>query len=47
MISPTDVLFLEVDAGDKNLILEWARAVEKSIHPQLVASEQKVIDTMK
>ena len=27
--------------------LEWARAVEKSIHPQLVASEQKVIDTMK
>jgi len=27
--------------------LEWAQAVEKSIHPQLVASEQKVIDTMK
>ena len=26
MISPTDVLFLEVDAGDKNLILEWARS---------------------
>ena len=27
--------------------LEWAQAVEKSIHPQLVASEQKVIETMK
>jgi ABC-type amino acid transport substrate-binding protein len=27
--------------------LEWARAVEKSIHAQLVESEQKVIDTMK
>jgi polar amino acid transport system substrate-binding protein len=27
--------------------LEWARAVEKSIHPQLVASEQAVIETMK
>ena len=27
--------------------LKWAQAVEKSIHPQLVASEQKVIETMK
>ena len=27
--------------------LEWARAVEKSIHAQLAESEQKVIDTMK
>jgi len=27
--------------------LDWARAVEKAIHPQLVASEQKVIETMK
>jgi polar amino acid transport system substrate-binding protein len=27
--------------------LEWAQGVEKSIHPQLVASEQKVIETMK
>lgn len=36
-------------AIDKNQpeFLAWARAVEKSIHPQLVASEQKVIDTMK
>ncbi|HET8998929.1 MAG TPA: transporter substrate-binding domain-containing protein [bacterium] len=36
-------------AIDKNQpeFLAWARAVEKAIHPQLVASEQKVIDTMK
>ena len=27
--------------------LEWAKAVEKSIHAQLVASEQNVIETMK
>jgi len=27
--------------------LQWAQAVEKSIHPQLIASEQKVIETMK
>ncbi|MBV8838819.1 MAG: transporter substrate-binding domain-containing protein [Alphaproteobacteria bacterium] len=27
--------------------LDWARAVEKAIHPQLAASEQKVIETMK
>jgi polar amino acid transport system substrate-binding protein len=27
--------------------LAWLRAVEKSIHPQLVAAEQKVIETMK
>jgi len=26
VIAPTDVLFLEIDAGDKHLILEWARA---------------------
>lgn len=36
-------------AIDKNQpeFLAWARAVEKAIHPQLVASEQKVIDSMK
>ncbi len=36
-------------AIDKNQpeFLAWARAVEKAIHPQLVASEQRVIDTMK
>ena len=36
-------------AIDKNqpAFLAWARAVEKAIHPQLVASEQRVIDTMK
>lgn len=36
-------------AIDKNQpeFLAWARAVEKAIHPQLVASEQKVINTMK
>jgi polar amino acid transport system substrate-binding protein len=36
-------------AIDKNqpAFLAWARAVEKAIHPQLVASEQEVIDTMK
>lgn len=36
-------------AIDKNqpAFLAWARAVEKAIHPQLVASEQKVIATMK
>jgi len=27
--------------------LAWLRAVEKSIHPQLVEAEQKVIETMK
>jgi polar amino acid transport system substrate-binding protein len=27
--------------------LAWAQAVEKSIHPQLIASEQAVIETMK
>jgi polar amino acid transport system substrate-binding protein len=27
--------------------LAWLRAVERSIHPQLVAAEQKVIETMK
>jgi len=36
-------------AIDKNQpeFLAWARAVEQAIHPQLVASEQRVIDTMK
>ena len=36
-------------AIDKNQpeFLAWARAVEKAIHPQLVASEQKVVATMK
>src|ERR1700730_2936416 len=36
-------------AIDKNQpeFLEWLRAVEKSIHPQLVAAEQQVVDTMK
>jgi polar amino acid transport system substrate-binding protein len=36
-------------AVDKNQpeFLEWLRAVEKSIQPQLAASEQQVIDTMK
>lgn len=36
-------------AIDKNQpeFLAWARAVEKDIHPQLVKSEQAVIDTMK
>lgn len=36
-------------AIDKNqpAFLAWARAVEKAIHAQLVASEQKVIATMK
>ena len=36
-------------AIDKNqpAFLAWARAVEKAIHPQLAASEQRVIDTMK
>jgi len=36
-------------AIDKNQpeFLAWARAVEKAIRPQLVASEQRVIDTMK
>jgi polar amino acid transport system substrate-binding protein len=36
-------------AIDKNqpAFLAWARAVEKAIHPQLVASERRVIDTMK
>ena len=23
MATPTDVLFLEIDAGDKHLILDW------------------------
>jgi polar amino acid transport system substrate-binding protein len=36
-------------AIDKNQpeFLEWLRAVEKSVHPDLVASEQKVVDMMK
>lgn len=36
-------------AIDKNQpeFLAWARAVEKAIHPQLAASEQRVINTMK
>ena len=36
-------------AIDKNqpVFLAWLRAVEKTIHPQLVAAEQQVIETMK
>ena len=36
-------------AIDKNqpVFLAWLRAVEKSVHPQLQASEEKVVDTMK
>ena len=36
-------------AVDKNQpeFLAWARAVAKSIQPQLAAAEQKVIETMK
>ena len=26
MTSPTEILLLEVDAGDKHLLLEWARS---------------------
>jgi polar amino acid transport system substrate-binding protein len=36
-------------AIDKNqpAFLDWARAVEKSIHPKLETAEEQVVSTMK